>query len=62
MRPHRRHMDPSTLEVIFRMNKDLWNEVAIQMIIQWDKEIASRRVQTNDDSDDNIDGMNNTSI
>jgi hypothetical protein len=55
-------MDPSTLEAIFRMNKDLWDEVAIQMIIQWYKDIASRRVQTNDNSDNNIDGMNNASI
>ncbi len=57
-------MDPSTLEaiLILRMNKDLSDEVAIQMIIQRDKEAASRRVQTNDDSDNNIDGMNNASI
>ena len=35
MRPHRRHMDPSTLEMLLmlRLNKDMWSEKTIQDII-----------------------------
>jgi len=36
MRPHRRHIDPSTLEMILlslRMNKDLWDAVSIEKLI-----------------------------
>lgn len=35
MRPHRRHMDPTTLEMLIfmRMNKDLWSSQTIDVII-----------------------------
>lgn len=35
MRPHRRHMDPTTLEMLIfmRMNKDLWSSQTIDIII-----------------------------
>ena len=43
MRPHRRHMDPSTLEMLLmlRLNKDMWSEKTIQDIID-DKNAANR--------------------
>ncbi len=57
MRPHRRHMDPSTLEAILllRTNRDLWDEVCIQKIMIKDSsERAARRMQRNESSDGNI--------
>ena len=43
MRPHRRHMDPSILEMLLmlRLNKDMWSEKTIQDIID-DKKAANR--------------------
>ncbi len=57
MRPHRRHMDPSTLEAILmlRMNKDMWDEVTIQKIMSKDRqEKAAKRFRRDNDSDDEI--------
>jgi hypothetical protein len=57
MRPHRRHMDPSTLEAILmlRMNKDMWDEVTIQKIITKDRqEKAAKRLRRDNVSDDEI--------
>ena len=48
MRPHRRLMDPSTLETLLmlRMNKNLWDEVAIQKIMLKEKaERAKEKAQ-----------------
>ena len=43
MRPHRRLMDPSTLEMLLmlRLNKDMWSEKTIQDIID-DRKAANR--------------------
>ena len=40
MRPHRRHVDPSTLEAILmlRMNKDMWDEETIQKVTTKDRQ------------------------
>ncbi len=50
-------MDPSTLEAIlmFRMNKDMWDEVTIQKIITKDRQKkAAKRLRRDNDSDDEI--------
>ncbi len=55
MRPHRRHMDPSTLEAILmlRMNKEMWDKITIQKVLIKDKQDrAAKRMQRNNDSED----------
>ena len=45
MRPHRRLMDPSTLEMLLmlRLNKDMWSEKTVQDIIDDDFALKLRR-------------------
>ena len=59
MTPHRRLMDPSTLEAILmlRMSKDLWDEVTVQKVILKDRSTKAQqkaqRTQREDSSDSN---------
>jgi hypothetical protein len=50
MRPNRRQMDPSTLEMLLmlRLNKDMWSEGTLQDIIDKKKEVNRKRLLERD--------------